>query len=96
MLSIVAADSERQVKIINTLPVGNMPSANRTIVARFDVPTAFDADLTFYRLNSTSYSQFNYTLSSLGFNFESIEMEVLPYAGATTSTTQYWLHAMIR
>ena len=42
LLSVLAPWAERQVKILNTIPVANTPSINRTLIVRFDVPTIFD------------------------------------------------------
>ena len=42
LLSFLSPANERQVKIINTIPVANTPSSERTLVVRFDVPTPFD------------------------------------------------------
>jgi hypothetical protein len=93
LLSVAKTDSERQVKIMNTLPSGNVVNATRTIVARYDVPTVTDALIVYTELTGGAVD-WTTTFANVGFAFTGVDIAVIPYPGATESTYRFYLHNM--
>ena len=93
LLGFLVSLQERQVKILNTIPISSTPSTERTLVVRFDVPTAWDGFLV-YNAVTDSAVNFAAEFATRGLYFTNVQTPV-PILAANGGAGGYpWLHTM--